>query len=567
MNQFFKIFNLLFLTSLSICLFFFTSCSDDDDDTQSNTQIVINNVYVDDIEIPLNGNVSNISIQSNPVLKIALSEDLDPNYFTKETVQLSGGLDFNYYFIDSKTIQCDIMTPPKALTSYKIDIPAGTNAKGGDVVTAYSGTFTTAIDSTDKYPEISDEDLLTKVQEHTFKYFWNFANPVSGLAREGSAHSAEIATIGGSGFGIAAIPVGIERGFISRQEGLERMQKITDFLYTKADRFHGAFPHWLNGNTGKVIPFGTKDNGADLVETAFLIEGLLITRQYFNGSGQDETALREIITNLFEEVEWDWFRKDNENVLYWHWSPNYGWDMNMKIQGWNEGLMVYVLAASSPTHSIPIEVYTEGWARNGAMKNGRQYYGITLPLGEPYGGPLFFAHYSFIGLSPMGLSDQYANYWEQNRNHTLINQAYCINNPKKWAGYSADCWGLTASNIPGGYTASSPTNDRGTIAPTAALSSMPYTPEQSMDALRFFYYKLGDKLWAEGTGKYGFYDAFDLTKNWTSTAYLAIDQGPIVCMIENYRSGLLWNNFMTAPEVQAGLAKLGFSISNIFVKQ
>ncbi len=561
MSEFFKKYYVFIFASLCVWILF-TSCNNDDDDNTTpsgNQKIAVQSVSVNDVLIPYNQTVSNISIQPNPVLKIVLSQDVDSNYFTKETIQLSGGLDFTYSFIDNKTIECDITTAPKALTTYNITIPEGTNSKGGNVVTGFTGKFTTVLDSTDKFPRISDEELLTKVQRTTFKYFWDYAFPESGLAHEGTGHASNIATIGGSGFGIAAIPVGVERGFITRQEGLERMTTIANFLYA-ADRFHGAFPHWMDGRTGKVIQFGNKDNGADVVETAFLIEGLIIARQYFDGTGQEEVDLRATINKIVNEVEWSFFRKETqENVLYWHWSPNYAWDKNMKITGWNESLMVYLLAAASNDRSIPLEVYTQGWARNGNMKNGNTYYGYKLPLGPDRGGPLFFSHYSFIGLNPKGLNDQYADYWEQNKNHTLINRAYCIQNPKKFTGYSADCWGLTASQIPDGYTASSPTNDVGTIAPTAALSSMPYTPEESIQALRFFYYKLGNKIWNEN--KYGFYDAFDLSKNWVSPNYLAIDQGPIVCMIENHRSGLLWNLFMKDSEVQNGLQKLGFSIS------
>jgi hypothetical protein len=200
-------------------------------------------------------------------------------------------------------------------------------------------------------------------------------------------------------------------------------------------------------------------------------------------------------------------------------------------------------------------VYDEGWANNGAMKNDAKYYGITLPLGSSHGGPLFFAHYSFLGLNPKNLRDLYANYWEQNVNHTLINMNYCVQNPLKYVGYSADCWGLTASDGNNGYSAHSPTNDKGVIAPTAALSSMPYTPEESMRALHFFYYMLGDRLWKE----YGFVDAFNASAGWFDNQFLAIDQGTIIVMIENYRTGLLWNLFMTCPEVQAGLLKLGFT--------
>ncbi|WP_310589873.1 glucoamylase family protein [Dyadobacter sp. CY343] len=412
--------------------------------------------------------------------------------------------------------------------------------------------------TTNKFPVISDEALLTLVQQQTFKYFWEFAHPVSGLARERNT-SGDIVTSGGSGFGIMTIPIAVERKFITRAQGLERMQKIAGFLKNNTQKFHGAFPHWLNGATGAVVPFSEKDNGADLVETAFLVQGLLTARQYFSANTPAEMDLRADINAIWEGVEWDWFQKDNENVLYWHWSPNFGWEMNHQIRGWNECLITYALAASSPTHGISKAVYDNGWARSGDLKNGNSYHGVNLPLGEAYGGPLFFSHYSFLGLNPTGLTDQYADYFTQNKNHTLINYNYCIANPQGFEGYSDQCWGLTASDIPDGYNANSPTNDKGVIAPTAALSAFPYTPAESMKALKFFYYKLGDKLW----GAYGFHDAFSLDELWFADSYLAIDQGPIVIMIENHRSGLPWKLFMSAPEVKTGLKKLGFSSPNL----
>ena len=419
----------------------------------------------------------------------------------------------------------------------------------------YNFTLITTMDTNDKFPRITDEELLTLIQKKTFAYFWDFGHTVSGMARE-RATSGDLVTTGGTGFGIMSILVGIERNFITRNQGLDRLLTIVDFLKTKASRYHGAFPHWINGVTGATIPFSSKDNGADLVETSYLMQGLLTARQYFNDpSNPDETLLRETINTLWNEVEWDWFRKNNENVLYWHWSPTDGWAMNMKVQGYNEALLVYILAASSSTHTIDRAVYENGWALNGGIRLNQSYFGITLPLGQNYGGPLFFAHYSFLGLDPRNLADQYANYYTQNVNHSLINYSYCVANPKGFAGYSQNIWGLTASDIPGGYTASSPTNDRGVIAPTAAISSLPYTPQESMQAIRYFYYKLGNKIWRQ----YGFVDAFSLSELWFADSYLAIDQGPEICMIENYRSGMLWNLFMSAPEVQSGLTKLGFT--------
>ncbi len=351
-----------------------------------------------------------------------------------------------------------------------------------------------------------------------------------------------------------AIPVAIERKFITRSEGLARLATIVDFLTNKAGHFHGAFSHWINGTTGAVVPFSTNDNGADIVETSYMMMGLLTARQYFNGSDAAETNLRTSINALWNGVEWDWFRNNGQQVLYWNWSPDYGFAVNVQVKGWNETLITYILAASTGSHSIPKSVYDNGFASNGGMKNDNSYYGILLPLGPSFGGPLFFEQYTFLGINPTNLSDAYADYNTQTMNHSRINYEYCIADPNSYYGYSNLCWGLTASDIQGGYTASSPTNDVGVIAPTAAISSIPYTPQESLQALKFFYYKMGDKLW----GQYGFVDAFNLHNIWFDDSFLAIDQGPQIGMIENYRTGLLWNLFMSCPEVQAGLTKLDF---------
>ncbi len=365
-------------------------------------------------------------------------------------------------------------------------------------------------------------------------------------------------TSGGGGFGVMAILVGIERGFITKQKGIERFEKILTFLET-ADRFHGAWPHWWNGETGKVKPFSSRDDGGDLVETSFMIQGLLAVRQYFKDGDAREKSIASRIDKLWKEVDFNWYR-NGKNVLYWHWSPNFGWEMNFPVTGYNECLIMYILAASSPTHGVPAEVYHEGWARSGNIKDTITTYGHTLTLehneAPKYGGPLFWAHYSFLGLDPRGLKDRYADYWEHNINHTLINRAWCIENPLNYKGYGPQNWGLTSSYSMRGYAGHAPgeKRDLGVIAPTAALSSMPYTPQQSMAAMKHWYTNMKDSLY----GPYGFYDAFSETANWFPKRYLAIDQGPIVVMMENYRSGLLWNLFMSSPEIQEGLKKLGF---------
>jgi hypothetical protein len=413
---------------------------------------------------------------------------------------------------------------------------------------------------------LTNDSLLTLVQYRTFEYFWDGAEPNSGMARERfhvdgvyPDNDKNVITTGGSGFGLMAILAGIERGFITRDEAFTRYSRIIEFL-KKADRFHGAWSHWIYGETGKVKPFSTKDDGADIVETAYLMQGLLVVRQYFINGSEKEKSLAEEIDNLWKEVEWSWFTKGGEKVMYWHWSPNYGWDMNFAVTGYNECLILYILAASSPTYPISAKVYHEGWARSGAITTISGKYGYVLNLShneaEEYGGPLFWAHYSYLGLDPWFLKDKYADYWQENKNQTLINWKWCSINPKKFKGYSDSCWGLTASYSMNGYAAHAPgeTTDLGVISPTAALSSFPYTPEQSMNALKHFYYNLGNKLW----GEYGFYDAFSEQNNWFPQRYLAIDQGTVVVMIENYRTGLFWNLFMSAGEIQNGLKILGF---------
>lgn len=435
----------------------------------------------------------------------------------------------------------------EALTRH-YQIAAVSGALGSDNSEAASAT-TAAMD---------DEALLEMTQRATFRYFWDYAHPVSGMARERSNGDPNLVTTGGSGFGVMAILVGAERGWVSREAALNRMIQIASFLQF-ADRFHGVFPHWMNGTNGNVIPFSQFDDGGDLVETAFLMQGLLAARQYFDQDTPLENALRDVITGLWEDVEWDWYRRNNSPVLYWHWSPNYNWQMNFALRGFYEAQIVYILAAASPTHPVPASLYQTGWT-SGNYANPAVHYGYKIYCGPFGGGPMFFAHYSYLGFDPRGRKDAFCNYFVRHRNHSLIQQAYSAANPENHEGYSAECWGLTSCDGPNGYAAHDvwPANDDGTIAPTAALSSMPYAPDACLAALRHFYRQQGEKLW----GPYGFYDAFNLNQNWFAPSYLAIDQGPIVGMIENYRSGLLWRLFMQNPEIEPALQAIGFQPDN-----
>ena len=406
-------------------------------------------------------------------------------------------------------------------------------------------------------PRLSDDALLDLAQRQTFAFFWDGAHPVSFLARDRTGldtdRDDDLVSTGGCGFGVMAIIVAVSRGFVAREQAVERLNAMVAFL-ERTTAYHGLFPHFMNGRTGATIPFGRKDDGGDIVETAFLFQGLLCARQFFDADSAAEKSLRDHITWMWSDVEWSWHTQGGRKALTWHWSPNNGFALDHDVRGWNECLIAYVLAAAAPRFAIDPAAYHGGFAQSRTFINRRSFYDIELPLGPDFGGPLFFAHYSFCGLDPRGLSDDYADYWRQNVQHTLINYEHCVRNPNGHKGYGPSAWGLSASDDPAGYRAHAPDHDNGVISPTAALSSFPYAPQQAMRALRHFHDNLGREIW----GRFGFVDAFSETHDWRAKSYLAIDQGPIVVMIENYRSGLMWRLFMADPDVRRGLARLGF---------
>jgi exo beta-1,2-glucooligosaccharide sophorohydrolase (non-reducing end) len=423
---------------------------------------------------------------------------------------------------------------------------------------------------------MSNDELLTMLQEECFRYYWEGAHPDSGTALENIPGDDRIVATGASGFGIMALVVGVERGFITREQGVARMIKIVDFL-EKAPRYHGVWSHFMDGHTRESLPvFDMFDNAGDLVETAFLMQGLLAARQYFHGANEAEQSLYQRISRLWETVEWDWYRQSPQSdALYWHWSPDWTWHINHRLTGFNETMIVYLLAMASPTHGVPADLYYTGWAgqskaaidyRRGWSAssagdhygNGKSYYGIKLDVGVGSGGPLFFAHYSYMGFDPH-VRDRFTDYFENNRNMARINLAYCIANPKHFAGYGANSWGLTASDGPRGYNPNAPdaNNDTGTMTPTGALASFPYTPEASMAAFKHFYRDMGDRLW----DVYGPRDAFDEGRNWYSPITMGLNQAPITVMVENYRTGLIWKLFMSNPEIGLMLKRAGFTVT------
>ncbi|MGE3180529.1 MAG: glucoamylase family protein, partial [Phycisphaerae bacterium] len=503
-------------------------------------------VYVDNLRFRADGGVA------SPVTGVAVVGLDTSNEIYWKPISPTGFEGFNIYgadaafgpftklndapIADARYIECPLAIERGPRFYYVTSVAAGQESANSATVSA-------------EYNGLTDDELMDLVQRETFRYFWDFANPNSGMAREsvGLGHPASTVTTGGTGFGMITIVVGAERGFVTRAEAADRLLRMIRFLDgvnpvnpalpSGVQRYHGVWSHWINGNTGATIAFaGAMDNGGDLVETAFLIQGMLTVRQYFDDPNDAiETELRDRITEMWEEVEWDWYRQSpTSGVLYWHWSPNFGFALNHAIRGYNEAQIIYLLAVASPTHAVPASLYHFGWAGRADYTNGTSYYGIPLPVGYAFGGPLFFTHYSNLGFDPRYKRDTYANYFVNSQAFSGINRAYCIDNPDDHVGYSPLNWGLTASASPFGYSAHSPTNDNGTITPTAAISAMPYLPYESLRTMRHMYDEYGDFIFSDA----GFRDAFHLGQGWVANGYLAIDQGTIVPMIENHRTGL-----------------------------
>ena len=402
------------------------------------------------------------------------------------------------------------------------------------------------------------EGFLTEVQEAGFRYSYHFAHPVSHLPREGikatNSWGTDMISAVSTGMYFFNIAVGVERGFITREEAAEHVYQALEFLAYRVDRFHGAFSHWMNGSTGEVMPFSPTDDGADLVETAILAKGLIFAREYFDQTNAEEVEIRKLADGIWGQIEWDRFI-DN-GTMAWHWSPQHGFS-DLPIVGFNEAEIAYLLAIGSPQHSIDASIYWSGWVgQNVDYFNSRLVAGLEKPirlqLGYDYGFPMFLMHYSYLGLDPRRLTMPGGSLFEEFERLTLANHDYCKLNSGRFAGYDR-FWGLTASLDPDGYLAHEPMHaDNGTISPTGALASMPYQPEIVMEMMEAMYLQYGEILW----GPFGFYDAFNFSRNWVADGYIGIDVGPIGPMIENYRSGKLWEVFMQAPEINEAIRKV-----------
>ncbi len=393
--------------------------------------------------------------------------------------------------------------------------------------------------------------ILEQQQRAAFDYFRSGAEPNSGMAYESSRGNNRKITIGGSGFGMMSLLVGAERGWITREEAAEQVSRMIQFLM-RADRYRGAWSHWYKLD-GRYAAFGDQKAAGDIVESAFMVAGLLAASEYFDRDIAVESKIRSDVEQLWNTIEWSGYTND-EQTLYWIWyslTDQY----KLKINGYNEALLPYLFALAAPEgHNIPVSVYRDGWL-NGApnsYKPNRTVAGYKLPFGRhQYGGPLFFAHYSFLGLDPRNMADSRCDYWTQNTSHAMLNREYCYYAAPKERRYGNGIWGITACRGAGSanrYSARSPHNDDGVIAPTAALASYPYTPLYSTQAL------LAMNAMEGLRGDFGLGDSFNPAEGAYTTSNLAIDQGPIVVMIENYRSSMIWDLLSRNRHVARALA-------------
>lgn len=407
----------------------------------------------------------------------------------------------------------------------------------------------------------SDAEFLEYLQRACFGFFWYEANPTNGLIRDRSTVSSPC-SIAAVGFGLTAIAVGIDHGWITRAQGRERVRQTLQTFWEKPQGTNaggvighrGWFYHFLDMTTA------TRTWTCELssIDTALLLAGVLYARQYFTNAEPDEAAIRALADALVNRVDWDWMR-NGQDALSMGWKPESGF-LGSRWVGYNEAMILYLLGLGAATNPLPPTSWTAWTSSYQWRTNYGQRY-VPFP-------PLFGHQYSHCWVDFRHVADTYmrgkeSTYFANSRRATLAQRAYCIANPGGFAGYGSNVWGLTACDGPGtggyaGYTARGappPQNDDGTIAPTAVGGSVPFAPEVCVPTLRHFYERSRTNLW---TG-YGFRDAFNLTAGWWDPDVLGIDQGPIVLMIENHRTQRVWKRFTPAPEIQRGLARAGFT--------
>jgi hypothetical protein len=410
----------------------------------------------------------------------------------------------------------------------------------------------TTISATPK--ALDDEAFLDLVQRTAFDYFWYETNPANGLIKDRSSDPS-LSSIAAVGFGLSALTVGIDRGWISREAGRARVLTTLTFLWNSphgpepdATGYKGFYYHFLDMQTGR------RDGDSELstIDTALLLGGVLHVQQYFDQADATEDQIRALADAIYRRVEWPWMQVRAPKVCH-GWTPERGF-LLYDWGGYNEAMILYLLALGSPTFPI----HPEAWAAWTSSYAWETHYGHAFVVFPP----LFGHQYSHVWVDFRDIQDPYMrdkglDYFENSRRATLANRAYAIANPHGWADYGENVWGLTASDIPSSYRARGAPpgeSDDGTITPTAVGGSLVFTPRESLAALRYMYTTYRTRLW----GPYGFKDAFNPSIKWFASDYLGIDQGPFVLMLENYRTGRIWNVLMPHAAIQRGLKRAGF---------
>jgi hypothetical protein len=409
--------------------------------------------------------------------------------------------------------------------------------------------------------------FFKQLEERTFGFFWNTATPSTGLVPD-RFPAKSFSSIAAVGFGLTAYPIGVERHYITREQARDRVLTTLRFLTTVPNE-HGFLYHFLDPQTGQ----RANDSEVSTVDTALLLGGVLFCESYFDTSDLKEVEIRRLADELYRRVDWTWAQPHPPAVSL-AWTPEAGFNA-VDWHGYNEAMLVYVLALGSPVHPIADDAWA-AWTSTYDRTWGT-YYGEThLSF-----GPLFGHQFSHVWIDFRGIRDAYMqqhgiDYFENSRRATLAQQRYAIDNPMKWVDYGENVWGLSACDGPAnirqpyrseerrfyGYTARGAglgyNRDDGTLSPAALVSSLPFAPELVIPAALEIHRRYGSKLYST----YGFLDAFNPSfgaSGWFDQVYLGLDQGPILAMIENYRTGLVWSVMRRNPYVQRGLQRAGFS--------
>ncbi len=405
---------------------------------------------------------------------------------------------------------------------------------------------------------ITTEALLDTVQHAGVMYFWNEANPANGMVKDRDT-GGSVSSIAATGFGLSALCIGVDHGWLDRAAVRSRVLTTLNTFWTGPQGtavngmigYKGLYYHWLDMNTAT----RTWDAELSTIDTALLMAGIIDARHYFTGSDPEEVQIRALADSIYLRCNWE-FMRNFSNGIKMGWKPGGGGFGGFgPWVGYNEAMILYILALGSPTHPIPASQWTT-WTSTYSWQTRYGYTNINFP-------PLFGHQYSHCWVDFRGLQDVFTfskgiTYFENSRRATLAQRAYCIANPSNWVAYSDSLWGLTASDDPFGYAAHGappPWSENGTITPTAGISSLPFAPEVVVPLMHNLWDNWRGTLW----GPYGFTDAFNPTQSWVGQDVLGIDQGPIVMMIENYRNEAVWRRISQNEWIANGLTRAGFT--------